>query len=328
MKKAALTLFLTVAALALFSGLGVATASAAGPSGPQMAIVPADAQWVIHLDMEKLVSSALFKMLTEDGRGIDIQKKAGEFSEKLKMDPFKDLKAVTVFGRGEAGEEPVVAVSGNFDKTYLIGLLKAESSYKETPYGKYTLYNWEDEHFGVFANDNLVLITEKEADIKSALDALDGKVKNAAASPLVARLQKESAGAIAVFAVADIAGLTGERKGAAASHEIPAMLAKMQSATGAISETGDRVNLKVEIGAATDQVAKDIEAAVRGVIALVNLQFTDSDAQVLTRGINVKVDGVHVRIDASYLVPELTKIIKDRKAFGHGSDNHFQPFSY
>jgi len=324
MKKAALTIFLTVVALALLPCLG----AAAGPSGPQMSIVPADALWVIHLDMEKLTSSALFKMLTGEGGGIDIQKKAGQFSEKLKMDPFKDIKAVTVFGRGEAGEEPVVAVSGNFDKTYLIGLLKAESSYKETPYGKYTLYNWEDEHFGVFVNDNLVLITEKEADIKSALDALDGKAKNVSASPLVARLQKESAGAIAVFAVADIAGLTGERKGAAASHEIPAMLAKMQSATGAISETGDKVNLKVEIGAASDQVAKDIEAAVRGVIALVNLQFTDSDAQVLTRGINVKVEGQRVRIDASYLVPELTKIIKDRKAFGHGSDNHFEPFSY
>jgi hypothetical protein len=325
MKKAALIMFLTVAALALLPCLG---AAAAEPSGLQMAIVPADAVWVLHLDMEKLASSALFKMLTEAGGGPDIQQKAGEFFEKFKMDPFKDLKAVTVFGRGEAGEEPVVAVSGNFDKAHLLGLLKADSSHKETPYGKYTLYSWQDKHFGVFVNDNLALITEKEEDIKSALDAVDGKAKNISSSPLVSRLQKESANAIAVGAVADVAGLTGERKGAAASHEKPAILAKMQSATGAISEIGEKLSLKIEIVAASVQVAKDIEQAVRGMIALVNLQFTDSDAQLLTQSINVKVDGERVRIDASYPTAKLMEIIKGRKAFVHGSLNNFQPFSY
>ena len=327
MKKAALMTFLTVVALALVPSLG---AAAAEPSVLQMSIVPADAQWVIHLDMEKLTSSALFKMLREVKGMPNIQEKTGKFTETFKMDPYKDLKAVTIFGRGEAGEEPVVAVSGNFDKAHLLGLIKAESSTKETPYGKYTLYNWENEHFGVFVNDNLILITEKEADIKSALDAVDGKTKNVSASPLVARLQKESAGAIATFAVADIAGLTGERKGAASSHERPAILDKMQSATGAISESGDKLNLKVEIGAASDQVAKDIESAVRGIIALLNLQFT-SDAQPFTQNINVKTDGQRVRIDGSFLIPELSKIIKerkDRKESVHGSDNHFQPFSY
>jgi hypothetical protein len=297
---------------------------AAEPSGLQASIVPADALWVLHLDMEKLASSALFKLITETGKGPGIQQKTGEFFEKFKMDPFKDIKAVTVFGRGEAGEEPVVAISGNFDKAQLLGLLKAESSTKETPYGKYTLYSWQDKHFGVFANDNLALITEKEADIKSALDALDGKTKNVSASPLVARLQKEAANSIVEFAVADIAGLTGERKGAAASHEIPAILAMMKSATGAISEIGDKLNLKIEIATATAEVANNIEQAIRGIIAMVNLQFTDSDARLLTQGINVKVDGERVRIDASYLVPELTKIIKehqDHKAPVPGSEN-------
>jgi hypothetical protein len=45
---------------------------------------------------------------------------------------------------------------------------------------------------------------------------------------------------------------------------------------------------------------------------------------LLTQGINVKVDGERVRIDASYLVPELTKIIKehqDHKAPVPGSEN-------
>jgi hypothetical protein len=321
MKKAIL---IAAVILALLFGLGLA----AEPSALQTSIVPADALWIIHLDMEKLASSALFKMLTETGSGPGVRQKAGQFFEKLKMDPFKDIRSVTIFSRSENEKEAVVALSGNFDKAYILGLLKADASHKETPYGKYTFHSWQDKHFGVFVNDNLVLISEGEDNIKSALDALEGKIKNISASPLVSRLQKESGNAIIVGAVSDIAGLTGEAKGGAASQGKPAMLGKMKTATGAISEIGDMLNLKVEIAAASDQVAKDIEQAIRGVISLVNLQFTDSDAQLLTQNINVKVDGERVRIDASYLIPKLTEILKNRKALLHGSLDNFRPFSY
>ena len=318
MKKAALVTFFTVITLALFPGLG-ATA-AAGPSGLQMSIVPADAQWVMHLDMERFVSSALFKLLTEVKGGAGIQLQAEQFVGKFKMDPLKDIKDVTVFGRARAGEEPVVAVSGNFDKTHILGLLKAESSFKETPYGKHTLYSWEGEHFGVFVNDNLALITEKEADIKSALDALEGKSKNAPASPLLSLLKKESGNAMIEFALADIGGLTGQVKDAGAAQALPAMLTQMQSITGIVSETGDTLKMKIEIGAESVQVAQSIEQAIRGIIALLNLQFA-ADAQPFTQGINIKSDGDRVRIDGSFLVPELAKIIEQRKASGHSSDD-------
>ncbi len=318
MKKAALVTFLTVVAVALFAGLGAS--AAAGPSGAQMSIVPADAQWVMHLDMEKFVSSALFKLLSDVKGGPGIQQKAEQFAGKFKMDPLKDIRDVTVFGRARAGEEPVVAVSGNFDKTHILGLLKAESSFKETPYGKHTLYSWEGEHFGVFVNDNLALITEKEADIKSALDALEGKTKNAPASPLLSLLKKESGKAMIEFALADIGGLTGQVKDAGAAQALPAMLTQMQSITGVVSETGDTLNMKIEIGAESDQVAQSIEQAIRGIIALLNLQFA-GDAQPFTKGINIKSDGDRVRIDGSFLVPELAKIIEQRKASGHSSDD-------
>ncbi len=309
MKKAVLTTILMVAVLALLPGLG----AAAGPSRIQMSIVPADAQWVLHLDMEKLVSSALFKVLTEEKGIPDIQQKAGQEFAKLKIDPFKDIKGVTLFGRGEAGEEPVVAISGNFDKASLIGLIKAATSFKETPYGKSTVYSWQDKneaHFGTFATDNLILITSTEADIKSALDAIEGKTKNVAGSPLAARLGKEPAGAIVEFAVADIARVTGQGKGAAAAHEMPAILSQMQSVDGAISEIGDKVNLNIAISAISNEVAKNMEQAVQGIIALVNLNIKDADAQMLTQGINVKVDGEKVRVNASYPIPELTKLIQ------------------
>ena len=312
MKKAAVATFLTVAVLALLPGLGENAAFAAGPSRLQMSVVPADAQWVMHLDMERLVSSSIFKLLTESGKGFDLQKKTAPFAEKFKMDPLKDIKGVTVFGRAGAGEEPVVALSGSFNKDSLLGLLRTESSFKETPYGEHTLYNWDGEHFGVFVNDSLALISENEADMKAALDALDGKTKNVSASPLVALIKKESDHAMIEFALADISRLTGQAKEVGAVQALPAMLTQMQSISGFVSETGDKLNLRIEIGAENDQVALSIQQTIQGLVALMNLQFKE-DAQPITQGMNVKTDGKQVRIDASYLVPELTKIIQQRR---------------
>lgn len=309
MKRAALIVFSALAAIGLLPGLG----AAAGPSGLQMSIVPADAQWVLHLDMERLTSSAIFNLLTEAGKGADIQQKVGQFAGKFKMDPLKDIKGVTVFGESGAGEEPVVAIFGNFDQVSLLGLLKTEASTKEIPYDKHTLYSWQGEHYGVFVNNSLVLIAEKEADIRAALDVLDGKARNISESPLAARLRKEPAGAIVEFAVADIRGLTGGGKGTVAGHEMPAMLSQMKSVDGAISEIGDKLNLKIEIAAESAQVAQNLEQAIRGIIALANLQFTSGDAQLITQGISVKVDDERVRIEATYLVPELQKMIQEHR---------------
>lgn len=312
MKKAAIATLLTVAVLALLPGLGASAALAAGPSGLQMSIIPADAQWVMHLDMERFTSSFLFQLLSESGKGFDIRTKMGQFSDKLKMDPLKDIQGVTVFGRGGAGQKPVVAVNGNFDKSGLLGLLKLEASFKETPYGKHTLYSWEGEHFGAFVDDRLVLITEDETDIKSALDAIEGKTKNVSGSPLVSLLRKGPAGAMIEFALGDINSLTGQAKDVGAAAALPAMLTQMRSISGVVAETGDRLNMKIEIGAESAQVAQSIQQTVQGLIALMNLQFKD-DAQPITRGLSIKTDGDRVRIDASYLIPELTKIIKARR---------------
>ena len=311
MKRASIATVLTVAVLALLPGLGANAALAAGPSSLQMSIVPADAQWVMHLDMERFAASTLFQLLSESGKGFDLRTKMGQFSDKLKMDPLKDIMGVTVFGRGGAGQKPVVAVNGNFDKAGLLGILKMESSYKETPYGKHTLYSWEGAHYGAFVDDRLALLAEDETDIKSALDAIGGKTKNVSASPLVSLLRKGPQGAMIEFALGDINSLTGQAKDVGAAA-LPAMLTQMRSISGVVAETGDRLNMKIEIGAESAQVAQSIQQTIQGLVALMNLQFKE-DAEPITRGFSVKTDGDRVRIDGSYLIPELTKIIKGRR---------------
>lgn len=285
------TMLVLVLALAL-------VAAPAEKSARQVSAVPPDAAWALHIDMARLTSSAMFKGLLEENGPARIKGKADHFLGKLKIDPMKDLKGITVFGRGQKDEDAVVALKGRFDKAHLLGLIKAEESHTEIPHGNYTIYSWDGDDFGVFAADDLILLSESEGAIKAALDALGKSKKDVPAFPFLARAMKESPNAILTVAVNSISGLVGE-KGK------PVILSKMRQAGGSISESGENINLRVSIAAESAQVAKDVEQAIRGLIAMANLQLADAEAQAIAESIKIEVDGENVRIAASYPAKKL-----------------------
>lgn len=301
MKKAILILTALILALAL----GLIAAPADRAESPQTSVVPPDVQWAFHIDMQKLTSSTLFKGLLEEKGPAKMKGKADQLLGKLKIDPMKDLKGITVFGRAKKDEDAVVALKGKFDKAHLLGLIKAKESHKEVPYGKSTIYSWDGDDFGAFAADDLILLSESEEAIKLALDALEKNKKDVSAFPFLARTMKDSPNAIFVAAVNSISGLVGE-KGK------PVILSKMRQASGAISESGENVNFKVSIAAESAQVARDVEQAIRGLIAMANLQMADAEAQSFAQSIKIVVDGENVRIDASYPASKLMGLARGK----------------
>lgn len=91
----------------------------------QSNFIPAEAKWFIHIDVQKFAQTEL-KQLIEDnsenefGRGImEIEKVTG-------IDFFNDISAVTVIGINQNNEEPVLAFSGNLNKSQLLDLIRLE----------------------------------------------------------------------------------------------------------------------------------------------------------------------------------------------------------
>jgi hypothetical protein len=317
MKKTINSIVLSLAlGLCLFAG-----ASAAGASPLQMSLVPADALWVIHFDMERFTSTVMFKTLMDKEGAARMQHRANDLSQKFHIDLQKDIKGITLYGRGKGDEDAVVAVSGIFDKAHLLGLLKQDAEHTEFMYGKYTVYGWDNDSYGVFATENLVLLSENQANIQSALDVLDGKIRAASGSSAIARIIKESPNSIMAAAATDISGMLGKR-------EKPVMLSKMKTAALSVAEVGDITNLKVSVGAESAQVARELEQAIRGLIAIANLQLTDADAKLITQSINIAVDGENVRIDAAYPTLKLVELLKKRGALPHIDLDKFSPLSY
>jgi hypothetical protein len=293
-----LTAFLLALTLGLIGG------SPAKDASLQLSVVPADAQWAFYVDMPRLTSSAMFKALVDEGEMAKVKGKTDPFFAKLRVDPLKDLKGVTVFGLGKEDEDAVVALSGKFDRAHLTSLVKAETSHKEIPFGNYTIYSWEDDEFGAFAADDLIILGENEQAIKSALTAMEGKKRDAAPTILAAALKK-SPDAFMVFGVNSIPALLGE-------HDGPVILTKMKSAGGSLTEIGENLKLELNILSESAQVAKDVEQAIRGLIAIANLQLQAEEAKAFAEAVKIAVDGERVQIDAAYPLNKLFHLLRGK----------------
>jgi hypothetical protein len=300
MKK--IILFLTAFLVAVT--LGLIGGSPAKDASLQLSAIPPDAQWALYVDVPKLTSSAMFKALVDEGEMAKIKGKTDPFFAKLRIDPMKDLRGVTVFGLGKEDEDAVVVLSGKFDRAHLTSLVKAETSYKEIPFGKYTIYSWEGDEFGAFAADDLIILGENEQAIKSALTAMEGRNRDAA-PPILAGALKESPNAILVFGVNSVPSLLGE-------HDGPVILTKMKSAGGSLAEIGEDLKLELNILAETAQVAKDVEQAIRGLLAIANLQLQEAEAQAFAQAIKIAVDGEKVRIDAVYPLSKVFHLLRGK----------------
>jgi len=286
---------------ALFMALALALLAV---PAEQMAVVPAEAQWALFVDVQKLTASSMFKTLVGEGELAKIQSKSDKVFTKLRIDPMKDLKGVTVFGLGKEDEEAVVALSGKFDKAYLIGLIKAETTHQEIPFGKHTIYKWDDDEFGVFAADDLILLGENDKAIRAALETLEGR-KRDAVPPLLSGVMKESPNALMVFGVKNVPGLIGE-------HDSPVILSKMKGAEGSLSESGENLKIDLSILAESAQVAKDVEQAIRGLMAIANLQLKESELQAFAEAVQIAVEGENVRIRAAYPLSKLLGLVHSK----------------
>ena len=106
MKKAVVLLIVILLAFLL---LGELSASILPKS-----LIPAEAEWVVHLDMEKFKSSHFGNLLIQEKKG-GIKKKAKAFYKQTSIDLLKDVSGLTIYGLGKKKQQTVMCLNGTFD---------------------------------------------------------------------------------------------------------------------------------------------------------------------------------------------------------------------
>lgn len=93
---------------------GVVGLSGAAEAGPLRASrVAPDAQWVVHVDMERLSSSALGTFIREnESIALDLDEIHG-IRHELGLDPFTDIRSVTLSGIDPENEHPMIVLEAS-----------------------------------------------------------------------------------------------------------------------------------------------------------------------------------------------------------------------
>jgi hypothetical protein len=282
----------------------------AGASTLQKSIIPEDADWVIHFDLEKFSSTRFGDQLLNNENIFGLTQKNASFHDKYQIDILKDMKGFTVYGAGKDEEKTVVCLRGNFDQAYLLGLLEEEGSHKEIQHGNFIIHAWNYHEFGVFVDDNLALIAQNETAIRKALDVIAGKKANITTSSLMTVMNEIPPNVFFTALARDISEL--------AEHESDVFIfKKTESALFTLTEEQDDINLKLNFTVKTLEDAQNMESVIRGLISLAKMQMEEAQRDILVplEKIGISTEGKKIRVDLSYPIQELIDIVLGKVKF-------------
>lgn len=278
-------------------------------SGPIPAsIVPEGARWIAHLDMEKFVATDLFKYLDEDGR---FEFRVRDVERWLKIDIPRDITGVTLFGLGPDEDDTVFALAGKFDKARLMTLLDLDEDHREYAHGAFTIHSMDDDDFGAFVNDNLIVFSSDRGALEKALDAAGGKVKTFASSKLAAALKEVPAGAFLSGVVEDLSGLGKEINQSKLVEKASGLFFMAQ-------EKQSVLHIRVQMEADTPENSKNIADLVQGLIALGRLSEGRGEMArlaSLTERVRVKQDGKTVWLELEGPSREIADLLSRNGGF-------------
>ena len=257
----------------------------------QKSIIPAEASWVIHFDLEKFASTQIGNHLLHEKDALGLGKKNAQFKKKYQIDPIEDIDGVTVFGFGKGEENVVVCLQGNLNRDHLLELLGAEESHKEIPHGKFTIHNWDGDEYGAFASDTLALIGPNQDAIKLTLDVIAGKKANISSSSMNEYVKEIPSNAFMAAIATDISSLAGNKSKVF-------IIKKTESAMFSLAEIKENFNIRLNFTVKTLEDAQNMENVLRGLISLANMQLEEmktgfrvpEDIVIATKGKKVYVE--------------------------------------
>ncbi len=278
--------------------LGLATLVQAAPLNPE--VVAGDAKWVAHLDVDAMresivVQKAYQHFVEESPIGRAAVTMLDVSPALIGMDPRKNLHGITLYGSRIGKHKGVLIVFAEADQKLLTESVKKARGYKSSTHGSYELHSWthkdrrcERPVTGAFYKDKVMVFSGSEAEVKAALDVMDGKKPGLICKVLAA---EAPAGTTALARVVGIAE---------AETPCKSKLAKEIESVGVVTgENEGQSFLRVKVVAESAEVAKQMGRVAEGVRALGILHAIDhpKDKQ-LVEGMKVNIAGKTVTVDS------------------------------
>ncbi len=202
-----------------------------------------------------------------------------------------------------------MAFSGSLDKTHLLGLLKGKESPDEINYGSFLIYTWKDDGYGVFAANNLLIISENRSGIEKVLDTFQGKGKNFSGSPLERQLRALSKDTFLLATAENVSELLDED-----DDDFGALiLQKTESALFSANESNGKVKLRLDLQTDSPETATNMESMVTGLKAFLSMNDKIDPNWDIVKSLKVSTKGRTVVLESQGLVEELLNLLMGKK---------------
>lgn len=267
-------------------------------------LVPEEAKWVVHIDVEKFAQTQFKEVLMEKSH-FPLGREILGIEKTANINFFEDIAAVTIIGMIN-DEEPVIAFSGNLNKDHLLGLLKEEEP-EEIQRGKFLIYNWGSNEYGTFINDRLLLISENRYGLEKVLDTFAGKAKSISGT-LDSKLKSVSPHAF-IFAAADNISEMVKDEDDFPSH----ILQKTESLFFMASEQDSILKLVLNLQTDSPATAKNLVDMAQGLKAFLAMSDEVDPEWDLLKNLKIGIKGNMVLVESESSSENLLKVLMGMK---------------
>ena len=107
--------------------------------------VPADAKWVVHIDVDAIAKSSFWPLIEQR---INANPNAQAGIQKAEMitgaNLPQDLHSITLYGLGFNEADGVILANANVNQQQLLVMLQGNPSFVSFPHGQHEILSWED----------------------------------------------------------------------------------------------------------------------------------------------------------------------------------------
>ena len=237
--------------------------------------VPADAKWVVHIDVDAITNSSFWPLIEQKlNANPSFQNGLQQVEMVAGMSLPQDLHSVTLYGMGFTDPDGVILAKARANQQQLLNLLQTNPSFTSFSHGTHEIVSWEDKgklmHGAFFSTDRVVMGQLKE-NVEKALDTLDGKA--ASIKPDSVMAQPTGTGVLAGLA-SDAVTQLGQKP----ENKNNPVFQNLNSAWLTLSEQGENVTLKGTFGAADAAKAQQFKSMADGFKSLGIMMGGNADA--------------------------------------------------
>jgi hypothetical protein len=276
--------------------------------------VPADTPFLVHLDLEGLLSSTIGKIILEE-MGDELLSESGlsEIEDELGINPLKDIKSITVFSSGGSMEHGVALVRCTAQIEKAFERLHEEEEVRIFEEGGYKLHAIDDAvtYLAKDGDERILLLSDDVSQVVKAAAVLHGEGKNLANNERSSLKVSPMNGA---FLFLEVGGALEEMMDDGPASILGKMAKSFSLQVG--EDDGDLV-IRAEIETENEVDAGKVSSVLQGFQALATMvgEEIPSFARDLIGSISLRTRGNRVRGQLSVPVKGLLEMLEGLEDF-------------